>query len=117
MPLSPPACAADSSPQRTHVAFAQTRSTDVDEAYEQEVERADEALRRDDVEAAFRHLERAHVLAQRMTGRHTIIHEGPYKDAPGVACPIACVQLRHCNHPGPTCTSALQKTIQTRQPL
>lgn len=46
----------------------------MDEAYEQEVERADEALRRDDFEAAFAHLERAHVLAQRITGRHTYIH-------------------------------------------
>lgn len=74
MPLSPLACAADSSLQRTQVAFAQTRSTDVDEAYEQEVEQADQALQREDFETAFRHLERAHVLAQRMTGRHTFIH-------------------------------------------
>ena len=46
----------------------------MDEAYEQEVASADEALQRDDLEAAFRHLERAHVLAQRVTGRHTFIH-------------------------------------------
>ena len=49
----------------------------MDEAYEQyrqEVERADQALQRGDFETAFRHLERAHVLAQRMTGRHTFIH-------------------------------------------
>jgi len=46
----------------------------VDEAYQQEVERADQALQRDDFETTFRHLERAHVLAQRMTGRHTFIH-------------------------------------------
>lgn len=46
----------------------------MDEAYEREVVRADEALQRDDFEAAFRHLERAHVLAQRNTGRHTFIH-------------------------------------------
>jgi Protein of unknown function (DUF3703) len=46
----------------------------MDEAYEREVQRADEALKRADFEAAFRHLERAHVLAQRMTGRHTFIH-------------------------------------------
>ena len=46
----------------------------MDEAYEQEVRRADQALRREDFETAFRHLERAHVLAQRMTGRHTFIH-------------------------------------------
>jgi Protein of unknown function (DUF3703) len=73
-PLSLPACAADSSPQRTQAAFAPTRITDVDEAYEQEVQRAEQALQRDDFESAFRHLERAHVLAQRMTGRHTFIH-------------------------------------------
>ena len=46
----------------------------MDEAYEQEVERADQALQRDDFDTAFRHLERAHVLAQRVTGRHTFIH-------------------------------------------
>lgn len=46
----------------------------MDEAYEVEVERADQALRREDFDAAFRHLERAHVLAQRMTRRHTCIH-------------------------------------------
>jgi len=74
MPLSPPARAADSALQRTPVAFAQTRSTDVDYAYEQEVEQATAALRRDDFEVAFRHLERAHVLAQRRTARHTFIH-------------------------------------------
>lgn len=46
----------------------------MDDAYPQEVASSDDALRRDDFEAAFRHLERAHVLAQRMTGRHTFIH-------------------------------------------
>lgn len=46
----------------------------MDEAYQEEVERADQALRRDDFEAVFWHLERAHVLAQRMTGRHTFVH-------------------------------------------
>ncbi len=46
----------------------------MNEAYEQEMQRADEALRREDLETAFRHLERAHVLAQRMTLRHTIVH-------------------------------------------
>ena len=44
------------------------------EAYEYEVERADEALQRADFETAFEHLERAHVLAQRMTRRHIDIH-------------------------------------------
>lgn len=74
MPLSLPARTADSALQRTQVAFARTGSIHVDEAYEQEVERADQALRREDFETAFRHLERAHALAQRMTGRHTFIH-------------------------------------------
>lgn len=46
----------------------------MDEAYEQEVERADQALQRGDFETAFKHLERAHVLAQRMTGRHAYVH-------------------------------------------
>jgi len=46
----------------------------MDETYEQELQQADEALRREDFDTAFRHLERAHVLAQRMTGRHTFIH-------------------------------------------
>lgn len=46
----------------------------MDEAYKQEVERADQALWRDDFKTAFMHLERAHVLAQKMTGRHTFIH-------------------------------------------
>jgi hypothetical protein len=74
MLLSPPVCAADSSSQRTPAVFAPTRSTAVNEAYEQEVERADQALQRADFETAFRHLERAHVLAQHRTGRHTFIH-------------------------------------------
>lgn len=74
MLLSLSGSARDSAPQRTQVAFAATRSTDVDDAYEQEVDRADKALRQGDFEIAFRHLERAHVLAQRMTGRHTFIH-------------------------------------------
>lgn len=46
----------------------------MNEAYEQEVAQADQALQRADFETAFRHLERAHVLAQRMTSRHAFIH-------------------------------------------
>ena len=46
----------------------------MDAAYEQEVEWADQALQREDFETALMHLERAHVLAQRMTGRHTFVH-------------------------------------------
>ncbi len=46
----------------------------MDEAYKQEVKRANQALRQDDFETAFRHLERVHVLAQQRTGRHTFIH-------------------------------------------
>lgn len=74
MALSPTAAAADSAPQRTQVASAPSRSNDVDDAYEQEVAQADQALQREDFDTAFRHLERAHVLAQRMTGRHTVVH-------------------------------------------
>jgi Protein of unknown function (DUF3703) len=39
----------------------------VDDAYEQEVAGADQALQREDFETAFRHLERAHALAERKT--------------------------------------------------
>jgi hypothetical protein len=46
----------------------------VDNAYGNEVRMARQALRRGDFETSFVHLERAHVLAQRMTGRHTYIH-------------------------------------------
>jgi hypothetical protein len=46
----------------------------MDEAYEREVQRIDEALKAADFETAFRHLERAHVLAQKVTSRHTLIH-------------------------------------------
>ena len=46
----------------------------MDETYEREVRQANEALRREDFETAFQHLERAHVLAQRLTARHTFIH-------------------------------------------
>jgi hypothetical protein len=70
----PTAGTTDSWPQRTQLAFVQTRSIDMDEAFEREVQEADEALKRGDFETAFRHLERAHVLAQRSTGRHTFIH-------------------------------------------
>jgi hypothetical protein len=46
----------------------------VDNAYEDEVKLARQALQRGDFETCFVHHERAHVLAQRMTGRHTYIH-------------------------------------------
>ena len=46
----------------------------MDEAYGDEVRMAKQALQRGDFETCFVHLERAHVLAQRMTGRHTFIH-------------------------------------------
>ncbi|MFO1270071.1 MAG: DUF3703 domain-containing protein [Rubrivivax sp.] len=46
----------------------------MDEAYQQEVALADQALRQEEFDTAFRHLERAHVLAQRMTMRHTLVH-------------------------------------------
>ena len=43
-------------------------------AYSEEVARASEALEGGDFEVCFGHLERAHVLAQRMTGRHIYVH-------------------------------------------
>jgi hypothetical protein len=46
----------------------------VDKAYADEVRLAKLALQRGDFETTFIHLERAHVLAQRMTGRHTYTH-------------------------------------------
>lgn len=45
-----------------------------EKAYREEVSRAREALEGGQFEACFVHLERAHVLAQRMTGRHTHVH-------------------------------------------
>lgn len=46
----------------------------MNKAYEDEVRMAKQDLQRGDFDTAFFHLERAHVLAQRMTGRHTYIH-------------------------------------------
>jgi hypothetical protein len=46
----------------------------VDNVYADEVRLARQALQRRDFETCFLHLERAHVLAQRVTGRHTTIH-------------------------------------------
>ena len=43
-------------------------------AYEKEVSLARLALRCRNYDICFVHLERAHVLAQRMTGRHTYVH-------------------------------------------
>lgn len=44
------------------------------EVYEEELSRAREALESGNFEVCFVHLERAHVLSQRMTGRHTHVH-------------------------------------------
>ncbi len=44
------------------------------EAYEKEVLLARQALQCRDYDACFVHLERAHVLSQRMTIRHTYVH-------------------------------------------
>jgi hypothetical protein len=44
------------------------------EIYEEELSRARAALASGNVEDCFGHLERAHVLSQRMTGRHTHVH-------------------------------------------
>ena len=46
----------------------------MDEVYEEERARAREALATGQVERCFVHLERAHVLSQRMTVRHTHVH-------------------------------------------
>jgi len=46
----------------------------VDNVYDDEVRVARQALQRGDFETCFVHLDRAHVLAQRMTGRHTHVH-------------------------------------------
>ncbi len=43
-------------------------------AYGEEVSSAHLALQRRNYDLCFVHLERAHVLAQRMTGRHTYVH-------------------------------------------
>lgn len=42
--------------------------------YEDELSKAREALETGNVEVCFGHLERAHVLSQRITGRHTHVH-------------------------------------------
>ena len=47
---------------------------EMDEVYEQELSKAREALAAGHVEQCFVHLERAHVLSQRMTFRHTHVH-------------------------------------------
>lgn len=44
------------------------------DAYEKAVLLAHQALRRGDMDACFSQLERAHVLAQRFTLRHTYVH-------------------------------------------
>ena len=44
------------------------------EVYEEELSRARVALATGNFEVCFGHLERAHVLSQRMTGRHTHVH-------------------------------------------
>lgn len=46
----------------------------MNKAYENELRLAKQALQRSEFETTLFHLERAHVLAQRMTGRHTYIH-------------------------------------------
>jgi hypothetical protein len=42
--------------------------------YEEELSKARDALASSNFEVCFGHLERAHVLSQRMTGRHTHVH-------------------------------------------
>ena len=48
----------------------------MDEAYEREMESAGQALRQQDFETAFRHLERAHVLGQAWNSPHARVHLG-----------------------------------------
>lgn len=48
----------------------------LDQAFEQEWSQAVGACRQGDLESAFRHLERAHVLGQRSTWRHVKSHFG-----------------------------------------
>lgn len=43
-------------------------------AFDRELGEARGAFARSDIDTAFRHLERAHVLAQRYTGRHALVH-------------------------------------------
>lgn len=43
-------------------------------AYDSELNAAGAATTRGDAEAAFRHLERAHILSQRHTGQHVRVH-------------------------------------------
>lgn len=43
-------------------------------AYEAELDAASSAAGRGESEAAFRHLERAHILSQRHTGQHVRVH-------------------------------------------
>ena len=44
------------------------------EVYEEELSGARKALESGDFEVCFAHLERAHVLSQRMTAWHTYVH-------------------------------------------
>jgi len=64
----------ESSPQRRHVAFADPEDWIVLEAYEKDVLLARQALQCRDYDTCFVHLERAHVLSQRKTFRHTYVH-------------------------------------------
>ena len=43
-------------------------------AFDVELREARAAFAHADIDVAFRHLERAHILAQRYTGRHAIVH-------------------------------------------
>lgn len=43
-------------------------------AYDSELDAASAATTRGNAEAAFRHLERAHILSQRYTGQHVRVH-------------------------------------------
>ncbi|MBE0615562.1 MAG: DUF3703 domain-containing protein [Burkholderiales bacterium] len=54
--------------------FIEAKESIVNHAYFREVALAQDALRRRDHSVCFFHLERAHVLVQRRTLRHTYVH-------------------------------------------
>jgi hypothetical protein len=54
--------------------FRTTKESFLNDAYSREISLAHDALRRRDYGVCFAHLERAHVLAQRRTLRHTHVH-------------------------------------------
>ena len=54
--------------------FIEARESIVNNAYSREIALAQDALRRRDHSVCFSHLERAHILVQRRTLRHSYVH-------------------------------------------